>query len=123
MSYSNRSELLTRSKAFAAATLRFVDTLPTTVSGRTIGNQLARSGCSQAANYREARRARSRREFISKIGISIQEIDESSFWLELALELFPDLTDVIQPLHDESNELTAMFVASSNTAKRNSQKQ
>ncbi len=122
MASGSRLDLYFRSRQFAVDTLRLVDGLPRTMSGRTIADQLARSASSQAANYREARRARSSREFVSKIGISIQEIEESSFWLEMILELFEELGGRIHPLLKEANELTAMFVASANTARRNSRR-
>ena len=120
MPYTHKSELYVRSKRFAVDVFRLVDGPPKTTSGRIIADQLARSGSSQAANYREARRSRSGREFISKIGISLQEIDESSFWLEITEELFEKLADRVSPLITEADELTAMFAASLRTAKRNS---
>ena len=120
MTYSHKSKLFVRSRQFAVDVFRLVDTLPKTVSGRTIADQLARSASSQAANYREARRARSAREFISKMGISLQEIEESKFWLEMVTELFSASSDKVGGLQSEADELAAMFAASLRTAKNNS---
>lgn len=82
-----------------------------------IGKQLLRSGTSVGANYRAACRARSKAEFIAKVGIVLEEADEAVFWLELLLESgiarSPQLEDLIQ----EANELTAIFVTSLRTAK------
>ena len=79
----NKEILKKRLKNHALRIIKLVDLLPKTVVGRTVGNQLVRSGTSVAANYRAALRARSRAEFISKLGIVIEEADESAFWLEI----------------------------------------
>ena len=65
--------------------MKLVDNLPKTTTGRAVGGQLARSGTSVGANYRSACRARSKAEFISKLGIVLEEADESGFWLGLSL--------------------------------------
>jgi four helix bundle protein len=79
-------DLRARTKHFALRIMRLVDALPNSKSGRAIANQLIRSGTSVGANYRAACRARSQKEFISKIGVVEEEADESSFWLELIIE-------------------------------------
>ena len=79
-------ELKTRTKKFAFRILAAVDALPKTVKGTAIASQLVRSGTSVAANYRAACRARSRAEFVAKIGIVEEEADETAFWLELIIE-------------------------------------
>lgn len=76
-------ELKARTKRFALDILSLCDSIPRTISGRAIANQLVRAGTSVAANYRAACLARSRAEFGSKIGIVLEEADESAFWLEL----------------------------------------
>ncbi len=81
------NELKDRTKTFAARVLKLVDALPKTTSGRTVANQIARSGTSIAANYRSACRARSKAEFIAKMGIVEEEADETLFWLELPSRL------------------------------------
>jgi len=81
-----QNDLKERTKKFAISIIDFVEKLPNTISGRAIGNQLVRSGTSVAANYRAASRVRRDREFISKIGVVVEESDESEFWLELIQE-------------------------------------
>jgi four helix bundle protein len=82
-----------------------------------MGNQLLRCGTSVAANYRAVCRARSKREFVSRIGIVMEEADESVLWLELLYE--NDIVDRVrlQPLLREARELTAIFTTSHRTAK------
>jgi four helix bundle protein len=77
------AELKARTKEFALRVIRLVDALPNTVKGRAIANQIMRSATSIAANYRGACRARSRAEFIAKIGVVEEEADETAFWREL----------------------------------------
>jgi len=79
-------ELKNRTKAFALRILALVKSLPKTITGRAIGNQLIRSGTSVGANYRAACRGRSKAEFISKLAIVIEESDECEYWLELIIE-------------------------------------
>ena len=79
-------DLKQRTKAFAIDVVRFVRNLPRGQPTDVLGHQLLRSGTSVAANYRAARRARSRREFLAKMGIVEEEADESALWLELMLD-------------------------------------
>jgi four helix bundle protein len=79
-------ELKKRTKKFALRILKLVAALPNTVQGRTVGGQLARAGTSVGSNYRAACRSRSRAEFIARIGVVLEEADESAFWLELLIE-------------------------------------
>jgi four helix bundle protein len=88
------------------------------LDGRTIGGQLIRSGTSVAANYRAACRARSHAEFIAKLGTVEEEADETLFWLELAVDSKLVSVDRVRTLLKEADELTAIFVASLKTAKR-----
>ena len=94
-----------------------VGALPKTAAGRVIGNQLVRSGTSVGANYRAACRARSKAEFIAKIGTVAEESDESAFWMELIMEAGLLKLETVTPLHQEVEELTAIFTASGRTAK------
>jgi four helix bundle protein len=80
------SELKARSKEFALRVLKLTAALPKTIEGRAIANQLVRSGTSVAANYRTACRARSRSEFVAKLGIVLEEADETQLWLELVID-------------------------------------
>ncbi len=90
-----------RTKQFALLVIRLCRIVPRNEESRIICRQLLRSATSTAANYRAVCRARSHADFISKLGIVLEEIDESSFWLALT----------------EANELVAIFVASLRTAK------
>lgn len=72
-------ELKKRTKSFSIRVIKLVEALPTTNTARIIGNQLMRSGTSVGANFRSALRVRSKRDFILKIGIVIEEIDESNY--------------------------------------------
>ena len=118
----NQGELKTRTKRFGLGVMTLVDDLPRTAAGRAIGNQLIRSGTSVGANYRAACRGRSKAEFISKLGVVIEEADESAFWLELIAESGMLPSDKVAPLHREAEELTAIFAASARTAKANNPK-
>ena len=109
-------QLKDRTLQFGLRIMRLVDALPQTSAGRAIGNQLVRSGTSVGANYRAACRGRSKAEFIAKLGIVVEEADECGYWLELIMkgELLP--TEKAQPLYQEAEELTAIFVASVRSA-------
>ena len=104
---------------FALRVMKLVDALPKSTSGWAIGKQLVRSGTSVGANYRAACQGRSRADFISKLGIVIEEVDESAFWLELIMDGELLARHLVEPLHQEAEELTAIFVASLNTARKN----
>ncbi len=109
-------ELKTRTKAFALRVMKLVGALPDGSVARTIGNQLIRSGTSVGANYRAACRGRSKAEFIAKLGIVVEEADEPCYWLELIIEGNLLAANMVEPLLQEANELTAIMVASRKTA-------
>jgi len=115
----NPQELKERTKQFALRVMRLVDALPRTAKGAALAGQLVRSGTSVAANYRSACRARSRAEFISKIGVVEEEADETALWLELIIEdkILPGKK--ILSLLIEANELVAIMAASYISAARN----
>lgn len=117
----NEQELKDRTKRFALRVIKLVEGLPETSAGRTIGKQLVRSGTSVGANYRAACRSRSKAEFVAKIGIVAEEADESAFWMELIMESSLLKPALVTPLHQEADELTAIFTASGRTAKANNQ--
>ncbi|MBI4653350.1 four helix bundle protein [Candidatus Kuenenbacteria bacterium] len=94
-----------------------MSSLPKTTIGRAIGNQLIRSGTSIGANYRAALRARSKIEFIAKLGIVIEEADESEFWLEIIIESNLLKKELVDPLLKETNELIAIFVSTRKSSK------
>ncbi len=108
-----------RTKAFAIKLIRFIRPFPRTDEAAIIGKQLLRSGTSIAANYRAVCTARSKAEFISKIGVVVEEADETVFWLELVLELQLADQNETKQLLKEANELLAIFGASQRTAKSN----
>jgi four helix bundle protein len=110
------AELKARTKKFALRVIRLVDVLPNTVKGRAIANQIMRSATSVAANYRAACRARSRAEFIAKIGVVEEEADETAFWLELIIDSGIRTEKQIGPLRREANELVAIMAASRKSA-------
>src|SRR3989344_8163495 len=115
----NKEILKKRLKDHALRIIKLVDLLPKTVVGRTVGNQLVRSGTSVAANYRAALRARSRAEFISKLGVVIEEADESAFWLEIIIDGEILKKGVVESLLLETNEILAIMIATSNTTRKN----
>ena len=113
----NAEELKKRTKQFALRVLKLVAALPNNVQGRVVGAQLVRAGTSVAANYRAACRGRSRAEFVAKLGIVVEEADESAFWLELIIDSSLLRAKLVQPLLDEANELTRIMVSSRVTAR------
>ena len=106
-----------RTHQYALQIIHFCNALPTSREGRLIGNQLFRSCTSVGANYRAACRARSKREFIAKLGIVEEEADESLYWLELLSALESANPDKLRTLKEETEAILAMVVASIKTAK------
>ena len=117
----NPTELKNRTKQFALRILKLVRVLPNTIEGRAIANQLVRCGTSVAANYRATCRARSRAEFIAKIGVVLEEADETLLWLELIHEANVLPAKRVEPLLVEANELVAVMVTSRKSAASNLQ--
>lgn len=110
-----------RTKAFAIRIVRLFRQLPKTDEARIIGKQLVRSGTSVAANYRAVCRARSPAEFLAKIGVVVEEADETVFWLEFLVETGLLDSKRLQPLLDEANEILAIVAASQRTARARGQ--
>jgi len=100
------------------AIIRLVDELPRNRYGDVIGRQLLRAATSVAANYRSACRARSRKDFIAKMGIVEEEADESQFWLEVVADCALIDSSRVSPLGKEAGELVAITVSSIRTARR-----
>ena len=115
-------QLKARTKRFAVDIIRLCRELPTTLDGRTVGGQMIRSGTSVGANYRASCRARSRSEWIAKLGVVEEEADETLFWLEVSVEAELVSLQRAKGLLKEADELTAIFVASLKTAKSQSNK-
>jgi four helix bundle protein len=109
-------DLKKRTAAFADAVADLVQALPNTVEGRNVHYQLLKAATSVAANYRAACRARSTDDFISKIGLVVEEADESHFWLAFMLRRKLAVEDSLKPYVQEADELVAIFTASHKTA-------
>src|SRR5271168_4552841 len=114
-----QEELRDRTKKFAVRIVRVFRALPFKTDAQVLGKQLIRSGTSVAANYRAACRARSKAEWIAKIGIVVEEADETVFWLEMLSECEIVPLSKIESILAEARELTAIFTASRRTARSN----
>lgn len=114
-----KDELKKRTKSYGIEIIQFLYSLPKETVSFAISKQLVRSATSIGANYRAALRARSEKEFIAKIGIIIEEADETLYWLEVMSEVpqFSGLRVKIEVLMKEANELTAIFVSTLKTLK------
>jgi four helix bundle protein len=112
----DKRELQNRTKQFALRVPKLIDVLPRTAAGRAISNQLVRAATSVGANYRSACRARSRAEFAAKLGIAVEEADESLYWLELVRDgkLVPE--NKLSLLLKEADELTAILASGRKSA-------
>lgn len=100
-----------RTKDFAVRVIKLYGSLPITVEAQVIGKQILRSGTSVGAHYREAQHAKSDADFISKIEGALQELEETTYWLELLEEIEVFEKAKIAPLQAETKELTAIFVS------------
>ncbi len=109
----------TRTFRFGIRVVRLVQTLSKAEVARVIGNQLLRSGTAVGANYRAAARARSRADFIAKMGIVEEECDETLYWIDMLIELELVSGTSCKELRAEANEILAIVVASIRTARRN----
>src|SRR5687768_9197023 len=110
-------DLRRRTKAFALRIIRLYSSLEKLDAPGVLGRQMLRSGTSVGAQYREACRARSPAEFVSKIESAVQELDETAYWLELLVEGELVSKHKLADLMQEVDELLAIFVASAKTAK------
>ena len=105
-----QKDLRQRTKDFALGIVQLYSGLPKTAEAQVIGNQVLRSGTSVGAHYREGCRAKSNADFISKLEGGLQELEETCYWLELLVSAKIASTDRVQPLLDETHELTAILV-------------
>jgi len=112
-------KLKRRTMVFAIQVTRFCRTLPEHWEGRHVGDQLLRSVTSVAANYGATCRSRSRREFIAKLGLVVEEADETLFWLLFVAEAGLKRKEDVADLVTEARELLAIFTASAKTASTN----
>ena len=118
LDHMNETQMKLRTREFALRIIRLIEALPSGRSADVLGKQLLRAATSVGANYRAARRARSRAEFISKLAVVEEEADECGYWLDLL-----GASGVVKPsrlaqLSKESDELTAIIVATIVSAKR-----
>lgn len=103
-------DLKPRTKAFALRIIRMYTTLARSDTvAQILGKQVLRSGTSVGANYREAKRSRSKAEFISKIGDSLKEAEETEYWLELLVDSGCVLSAKMESLLDETRQLIAIL--------------
>lgn len=116
---TRNAELKQRTFDFSVRVVRLVEALPKTTTAQVIGRQLLRAGTSVGANYRAAKRARSRAEFVSKLGIVEEECDETVYWIELLVALGVIKETRVIDIRTEANALVAIVIASIKTARRN----
>ena len=116
---SSKPELLRdRTKAFALSVIRLFRSLPYRTDTQVLGKQLLRCGTAVAANYRAVCRARSKAEFVARMGIVVEEADETILWLELLTESGIVPRERCEDLLGEAHELAAIFTASHQTARK-----
>jgi four helix bundle protein len=118
MKAMNSAELKARTQNFAVDIVGFVERLERNTAADVLGRQLIRSATSVAANYRSACRARSKAEFVSKIGVVEEEADETLFWLEMLVGCKKSGFDEVKPMMEEADQLLRIFAASHITAKQ-----
>jgi four helix bundle protein len=111
-------ELRIRTKKFGLRIIRLYRALPRSAEAQVMGRQLLRCGTSVGANYRAACRSRSDAEFVAKLGVVIEEADETAYWLELLEESGPVAEQLLRDLKRETDELTRIFVAARFSTKR-----
>jgi four helix bundle protein len=117
-----KTELETRTKDFSLALIDLVERIPRSRAGDVVGRQLLRSGTSMGANYREANRAESRKDFLHKVGIATKESAETEYWLELIQESEHLKTTGCDKILAESQELLAILTSIGRNAKANQKK-
>lgn len=116
------SDLKKRTRDFALRVIRLFTALPKTTEAQVLGKQILRSGTSVGAHYREGCRAKSDADFISKIEGALQELDETSYWLELLSESNIFSSEKLNPLQTEAEELIKIFVTVVKNVKQNRNK-
>lgn len=114
----NKHDFAKRTLQFALRVIRLVDSLPRSMTGRVIGNQLLRAGTSVGANYRSALRGKSRADFIAKMGIVEEECDETLCWMQMLIEAKTVSARRLEELMNEANQIIAIVVASIKTARK-----
>lgn len=113
------ADLVARTRDFSLGIIRFCSQLPRETSAQVLGKQLLRSATSVGAQYREAQRAKSAADFISKSEGALQELDETAYWLELIEGSAIDRSPALKDLRSETEELLCIFVTIVRKAKEN----
>lgn len=117
----DRETMRKRTKEFASRIVRLVASLPNNRIGDVLGRQILKSGTSIGANYREALRSSSQRQFISMIEISLREAEETHYWLELIQDAGIFEPEMLLEIMDECRQLIAILTATAKSAKRNNE--
>ena len=118
----NKNELIKRLKQLAVKTAKLCSRLPLTIINKVYIGQIVRSSSSSASNYRAACRGKSKADFINKLKIVEEELDETMFFYEMIAEFNPDFKDELRELYKEADELLSIIVASIKTANSNRNK-
>ena len=108
----NSDELKLRFRKYSVRIIKMVDKLPNTISGRAIGSQIVRSGTSPGANYRAACKAKSDKDFINKLKIVEEEVDETGYWIEVISDSELIKPELLLEIQKETKELLAIITKS-----------
>lgn len=103
-----------RTRQFGISIIKLSSSIPNSIEAKVIKNQITKSGTSVGANYREANRSRSKRDFKNKIKISESEASETVYWLEIINDINWIKNDMLEPIMKEAKELLALFTSISN---------
>jgi len=114
----NAEDLRKRLKIFALRIIKLTESLPNNTTGKTIGNQIIRSGTSPGANYRAACLGKSDKDFVNKLKMVEEELDETLYWLELIVESGLIKSNLLDDLIKENQELFKIIVSSITTMKK-----
>jgi four helix bundle protein len=105
-----KEELRERLTVFAVRIIKMVDNLPSSIAGNAIARQIVRSGTSPSANYRAACLAKSDKDFVNKLKMVEEELDETNHWIDIIMRSQLIETSKLAPLYQESKELLAIIV-------------
>ncbi len=114
----NAEDLKKRLKVFALRIIKLSESLPNNITGKTLGNQIIRSGTSPGANYRSACLGKSDKDFLNKLKMVEEELDETLYWLELIAESGLIKSNLLDDLVKENMELFKIIVSSITTMKK-----
>lgn len=114
----NAEDMKRRTREFGVRVAKLAASFPASRMGNVIGNQLMRSGTSVPANYRAACRARSKAEFVSRLGVVEEEADETVFWMGFAVDVSLVKEELVRALRNEGEEIVKIVVASRKTARK-----